>query len=209
MNYDLFKSEEDLCEALEEKAKGGSPFFVIRHPQTEWNLAKILQGQLDSPLADLGRETAHSLANRLKGQGITRIIASDLGRCIQTTEIVNGILNLPVEISGKLREQDFGVWSGKKREDVMHVINLDDPDYVREGGESAHQMKRRVMEYIYSQVEASPNQVILFVAHDGALHSLLSEVYDCPLSDPRCKTTQGSIYEFELSGDTYTLSRVF
>ncbi|HEX9448002.1 MAG TPA: histidine phosphatase family protein, partial [Dongiaceae bacterium] len=39
--------------------------FLLRHGETEWNLDGRLQGQLDSPLTELGRRQAQHLAGLL------------------------------------------------------------------------------------------------------------------------------------------------
>ena len=40
--------------------------YIIRHGQTEWNLARRLQGRLDSPLTQEGMEQAHTHGSVLK-----------------------------------------------------------------------------------------------------------------------------------------------
>ena len=43
--------------------------ILIRHPQTEWNRAGIIQGQLDSPLTTRGREESLALIRGLRDAG--------------------------------------------------------------------------------------------------------------------------------------------
>jgi len=61
---------------------------LLRHGETEWNVAGRLQGSLDSPLTPLGREQARRLgavlARRLGGDRVPRMQTSPLGRAQET-----------------------------------------------------------------------------------------------------------------------------
>lgn len=63
-------------------------FYVIRQPLTESNAAGITQGWGDSPLTPQGIEAAEKLGNFLKDKFISIIYTSDLGRCVETSEII-------------------------------------------------------------------------------------------------------------------------
>jgi len=57
---------------------------AIRHGETDWNTGARLQGQLDVPLNPLGRLQAQRLADALQHEGLEAVIASDLGRAVDT-----------------------------------------------------------------------------------------------------------------------------
>ena len=63
-------------------------FFLARHGETVWNRERKYQGQSDVPLTDEGRIQAKSLSERLKDEKIDVIYASDLGRTMETAEII-------------------------------------------------------------------------------------------------------------------------
>ena len=46
---------------------------VTRHGETDWNIAGILQGWLEVPLNDRGRQQAFDLARAFAGAGFTRV----------------------------------------------------------------------------------------------------------------------------------------
>ncbi len=52
--------------------------YLVRHGETEWNVARRIQGQSDSPLTAMGVRQAQQVAERVKSAGITHIISSDL-----------------------------------------------------------------------------------------------------------------------------------
>ena len=82
--------------------------YIMRHGETDWNLADKLQGQEDIPLNVNGRRQAAIAVARVIPLGITRIISSDLSRAKETAEIIAKQLNLTVEYDSRLREWNFG-----------------------------------------------------------------------------------------------------
>jgi probable phosphoglycerate mutase len=83
--------------------------FLARNGETDWNLAGRWQGHTDVPLNATGRAQAGALAERLRGEGIATVGASDLSRARHTAEIVAAALGVPVAlVDPDLREQRFG-----------------------------------------------------------------------------------------------------
>ncbi|CAK9883972.1 MAG: Adenosylcobalamin/alpha-ribazole phosphatase [Candidatus Erwinia impunctatus] len=83
--------------------------YLVRHGETEWNAARRIQGQSDSPLTIKGKQQAEQVALRLQGLGITHVIASDLGRTQQTAEIIAAHCRLEMQLDSRLRELHMGV----------------------------------------------------------------------------------------------------
>ncbi|MEJ2116686.1 MAG: histidine phosphatase family protein [Alphaproteobacteria bacterium] len=98
--------------------------YLIRHGETEWNKEKRFQGNMDSPLTDLGRRQAVSsaqiLARALKEKNQTLTFqTSPLGRARETAVIIQEhcALRKPV-IDLRLREKSMGSWDGLTHEEV-------------------------------------------------------------------------------------------
>lgn len=91
-----------------------SDLWLVRHGQTDWNLAGRWQGQ--SPRApglnEAGREQALALRSQLAGKQFAAIYSSDLLRARQTAELLAEPLGLPVNLDPRLREMDLGDWEG-------------------------------------------------------------------------------------------------
>lgn len=94
---------------------------VIRHGQTEWNLAGRYQGQMDSPLTALGREQARSLGPVLADlPGIAAFTAytSPLGRAHATAALTLAATGHKAHMDSRLREVAFGAWEGLSWDDI-------------------------------------------------------------------------------------------
>jgi broad specificity phosphatase PhoE len=87
---------------------------LIRHGLSLANAEGRMQGWLDSPLSDAGREQALALTRRLVREGwrIRAIYSSDLLRAAQTADLLGTALGLPVVLDRRLREYDIGAISG-------------------------------------------------------------------------------------------------
>ena len=145
---------------------------MVRHPLTESNAADITQGWGDSQLTSQGIEEAEKLSNFLKDKSISIIYSSDLGRCVQTSEIINKALKVRIIKEPRLREQNYGKLNNSRL--AGKDFNVKNHSAVPEGGESFLQMKARVLEYIKKYLPESEDK-ILIVTHDGCFRALLSE----------------------------------
>ena len=62
--------------------------ILVRHGETEWNAQRRNQGQSDVPLSEFGRRQAQRVAERLAGQKIDAVYASDLKRAWETAQFI-------------------------------------------------------------------------------------------------------------------------
>ena len=118
-----------------------TPFWYLRHGETDWNRQGLSQGSNDIPLNELGLAQAREAAVRLRNRGITSIVASPLSRARVTAEIVGEALGLEVTIEPDLREVSWGVREGEPLADWFHgwIAGHTTP----EGAESFSELRRR------------------------------------------------------------------
>ena len=64
--------------------------LYTRHGTTEWNEKNLIQGQIEIPLNEKGREDARRLGEQLKDTKIDLIYSSPLGRAYETACIIRG-----------------------------------------------------------------------------------------------------------------------
>ena len=155
-------------------------FGLIRHAQTRWNREKRIQGQGDSPLTSAGKRQATAWGKLLKHLGWDRILASDTGRARATAELINTIVNISLTFDRRLREQDWGKWSGKTIVDLKtdHANGLKAQEeagwaFCPPGGEDRHRVQKRSQQALLEAAARWPGTSILVVTHEGVIKSLI------------------------------------
>jgi probable phosphoglycerate mutase len=141
--------------------------LLVRHGETDWNAAGRLQGHTDRPLNEYGRRQARELADRLAGDGIAAVYASDLSRARETAEIIGARLGLEVVVDPDLREKDWGSWEG---------LTADERAIVEFEGESTEAHRERVLRAVHRIVEAHPGERVAVVTHGGSLRRIQAAV---------------------------------
>lgn len=181
--------------------------FLVRHGETDWNLAGRLQGTHDIPLNDLGREQAADTARvveRLSG-GARHLdfVASPLSRAAQTMAILRAELGLPPDTfrrDPRLREISFGRWEGStwpelRRRDPVNLAARDaDPwNFAPPGGESYTELSTRVLAAIG---ELQGDSVV--VTHGGVVRAMLHAFAGMPPAQAvELPVRQGAVYLIE------------
>ena len=92
--------------------------ILVRHGESEWNRAGRIQGQVNSPLTDLGINQSKAIRDYLSGIILNQeleIYTSPLDRAIQTAEIIAQGINYPssnIIIEERLNDFNLGEISG-------------------------------------------------------------------------------------------------
>src|SRR5919202_2469674 len=89
--------------------------ILVRHGESTWNAEERLQGQLDPPLSERGREQSRALAAIADGVPDDRVVCSDLTRARETAELI-GLR--PARFDPRWREIDIGSWGGKTAAEI-------------------------------------------------------------------------------------------
>ena len=161
--------------------------YLVRHGETEWNVARRIQGQSDSPLTANGVRQAQQVAEKVKSAGITHIISSDLGRTRQTAEIIAQACGCEVITDSRLRELNMGVLEQreivtlKTQEEAWRKSLIDGtPDGRIPQGESMAELASRMQAALNQCLDLPENSRPLLVSHGIALGCLLSTVLGLP-----------------------------
>jgi probable phosphoglycerate mutase len=146
----------------------GTPFWFLRHGETDYNAKGLSQGALDISLNETGRAQAELAGPVLRDRGIVEIVSSPMIRTRETTEIVNKSLSLPVRFEPALREVIFGGMEGKPLLPWFHdwMAGTHTPD----GAESFAELTARV-EAVMARLLAEPGP-LLIVAHGGVFRAI-------------------------------------
>jgi probable phosphoglycerate mutase len=107
--------------------------FLVRHGETVGNAARIVQ-RPDSPLSARGVAQAERVARRLAGEGIARVVSSDLARAVTTAEALHRITGAPLSFEPLLQERNFGDLRGTPYAELG--VDMFAPDYAPPNGET-------------------------------------------------------------------------
>ena len=132
--------------------------ILVRHGESEWNRAGRIQGQINSPLTDLGINQAKAIREYLSGILLNQqleIYTSPLDRALQTAEIIAQGIEYPsrkIIIEERLNDFNVGEISGTFGWDKVAEIfpeqaqlRLQDPmRFHPSGGESGAEFEARL-----------------------------------------------------------------
>ena len=201
-------------------------YYLVRHGQTEFNLAGKMQGRCDSPLTALGREQVQKSADELKNVSFTHCYHSPLGRTCETAEILlQHHPKLKMQPDERFIEIGFGQWEGTKNrrkdhqqirsEEETELHNLWFAPAAYKGsppdGENFYQLQERLYNGVKSlQQQHAVDDTILIVSHCAAIRSFLNKCiqremngfWDVPRTDP----ASISIVQWDVDGDPVVLS---
>ncbi len=187
--------------------------YAVRHGETEWNAEGRQQGHLDSPLTAVGVRQAQLLAEGLTKKRIEVLYSSDLGRALQTAEIIANRLSLSIHRDIRLRERNLGILQGLTRDqfetqypEESRRFNAADPDYVLPGGESLRQLFNRCVACVEEIVAKNAGKNILIVGHGGVVRSFYHRATHTPPAGMRYFSLfNAAINSFRLDGGHWML----
>ena len=159
----------------------------MRHGQSTWNQEHRIQGQLDPPLSDEGRQQAALVGARLGGRSFAGFYASDLKRALETAQVIGASLGLAPEPNESLREIFLGAWEGLRTEEIADRfpeawacwVEKPDWDCVPQG-EGAAAFDARVGSALEEILTRHPHGDVLVVTHGGVIQVALHRIVGRP-----------------------------
>jgi probable phosphoglycerate mutase len=157
--------------------------FLVRHGQTHANVGRQLDtAHPGADLTDLGREQAHALAVRLRGEDLGAIYVSDLVRTHQTAEPLARELGLELVVLPGLREIQAGDYEMSTEWqpfiDAMERWH-DDPDHEIPGGDSGRRFLERYDGAI-ALIARDGHESALAISHGAAMRVWCSAALGLP-----------------------------
>jgi broad specificity phosphatase PhoE len=151
--------------------------YFTRHGESVNNVAdrnlQVTPSNGDS-LSERGWEQARGLGERLRDEGIEKIIASPYGRAQETAQAIGEVLGIPHETDEDLhevRQSDAYRAASPNYKGTGHVSWMIDapPDHAEPGAESFNGIVERVKR-VQGRLEARDGERLLCVSHWGFLH---------------------------------------
>jgi uncharacterized phosphatase len=146
-------------------------FAIVRHGQTDWNLATRIQGATDIPLNTLGRVQAAGAGLALRGTPWDEVVTSPLVRALETARIIAGELDRPAPtIIPELTERRHGDIEGLTFAERQAAF----PDGATVPGlESRQAVLDRVLPALERLATRHPAGKLVVVCHGGVIGTLL------------------------------------
>ena len=185
--------------------KGSFRLLLVRHGETDANREFRMQGVSDNSLNEEGRRQLACTADRLAGEKIDAVWASDLARAIESAEPIAARHGLTVQTDPRLREQDLGDWEGDVWFDLPKLYGqaaldsfMGDMDYGPPGGESKREVLSRVSPAILEIGARYEGGTVCIVAHGGPVMMFIYQAMRIPFGkENRFYAANGSLSELE------------
>lgn len=143
--------------------------LALRHGQSEYNLLGLCNDDPTQPvgLTGLGREQARRAGSALSAWSVDRIYSSRLPRAVQTAQLINASLQVPLIETAELDDIRSG-FDGRPVSEYLAAI-ADDPIRASvNGGESLLAFKDRIEGFLH-RLARQPFQCVVLVAHEETL----------------------------------------
>ena len=157
--------------------------IFTRHGQTEWNVARKMQGQLVSPLTEMGLLQARMLGAYLKDKSISAVYSSPLLRAERTATIIRKEIGLEkLELSPALKEINLSDLEGKSFSKALE----EEPERMQAfsshpsafkpgpGGETFEEVQKRALGFVLPLFEKHAGQKIIVVCHAVVLRLMMA-----------------------------------
>lgn len=165
--------------------------LLIRHGESVGNAERRLQGHLDSPLNDRGRQEATRLAERLSRLQIDTLYSSPLIRASETAALIAAQRGLTVTHQDRLMERDVGEAAGLTRKEILERF----PDFARArtegrqdvdvpGWEQDGTFNERVGRILDDITNNHDRQTVAAVTHGGVIGAICRRVLNLPVVRP-------------------------
>ena len=197
-----------------EAAQRVTRLCMVRHGETAWNAEHRVQGQVDTPLNELGLAQARALAAALADERFDAAYSSDLSRARETAAPLARRLALPVRLDPGLRERHYGIFETLTYAEVRARFAADyarfdarDPDFDFRTGESLKAFQARCVSCVASLAARHGGQSVLVLTHGGVLEMVYRHATGRGLSSERdFRIPNAAINRIEVAAARWTVS---
>lgn len=145
------------------------------------NVARRASGHDDVPLHEIGEAQARQMGLRYAGAALDIVFCSDLQRAYRTAEIAFAGRNLPIIKDRRLRELDYGDWTGRSVDAMQaergHRVTVPFPN-----GESYVQSAARIKAFLTDLLRDHEGKTVLVIGHRATHYGLEHWISGKPLA---------------------------
>ena len=188
--------------------------YLIRHGQSESNLAKVFAGQMNVNLSELGHAQAERTSEYLSKIPVDVIWSSDLNRAYQTAQHTAEKKGLEIHTSPKLREIFAGEWEGKSTAEMKNDPESGFQTWLYNigavqtpGGESVIEVQERFVPEVERILRENEGKTIFIFCHATPIRLLRAawegvsaeEIKDIP------RVANSSVTQGEFDGEKFRI----
>ncbi len=183
--------------------------YVVRHGQSETNLAGLYCGWGQVSLTEKGFADAAKAGELLKDIPFEKVYASDLLRAIQTCQ--TALPGAVFEQTPLLREVSVGSLFGMTRAQAMemhgdiHRQRLSARDFTVYCGENTQMQYDRIAEFMETLEKADLDGNVAVFCHEGTVKCMLSYVLQAKIPWNRYLVDNGAVSVFIWDGKVWKL----
>ena len=173
--------------------------WLARHGETIWTVEDKFNGLSEVELTERGRTQAEELGKWLEKEPLSAVYCSPLQRCIETAGLAVAHRGLSPIITPELKELDYGLWDGMRREEIISSYAELWKEWTRDPaavaapqGETGYDVLARVMPAIKRLVTKHAGESILVVAHKAVNRLVLCDLLGVPPRDYRRRIGQSA-----------------
>ncbi|MGI3450580.1 adenosylcobalamin/alpha-ribazole phosphatase [Citrobacter arsenatis] len=163
--------------------------WLVRHGETEANVAGLYSGHAPTPLTERGIAQAQTLGTLLRNVPVDNVLCSELERARHTTQFILGDREVPVRNIPELNEMFFGDWEMRHHRDLARedaenyaVWCNDWQNATPTNGEGFQAFSQRVERFITQLADYKACQNLLVVSHQGVLSVMIARLLSMPAS---------------------------
>lgn len=161
--------------------------WLVRHGETEANVAGLYSGHAPTPLTERGIAQARTLNTLLNRVPFEHVLCSELERAQHTAQLVLEGRDLPLQVKPELNEMFFGDWEMRhhrdlSREDAENYAAWcnDWQNATPTNGEGFQAFAQRVERAIHLLADYQHASHVLVVSHQGVLSLLIARLLAMP-----------------------------
>ncbi|HDT2307389.1 adenosylcobalamin/alpha-ribazole phosphatase [Citrobacter sp. Cb008] len=161
--------------------------WLVRHGETEANVAGLYSGHAPTPLTERGIAQAQTLGTLLRNVPVDNVLCSELERARHTTQLILAEREVPVRNMPELNEMFFGDWEMRHHRDLARedaenyaVWCNDWQNATPTNGEGFQEFSQRVERFIAQLADYKASQNLLVVSHQGVLSVLIARLLSMP-----------------------------
>ena len=160
--------------------------WLVRHGETEANVAGLYSGHAPTPLTDKGQTQARRLGEMLNQVPFDRVLCSELERTQHTARLLLGDRQLPITTHPLLNEMFFGDWEMRHHRDLQIEDKANYDAWCADwqhaaptNGESFPDFSLRVQAFA-DELAGYDDKNLLIVSHQGVLSLLTALLLGMP-----------------------------